>query len=227
MRWSPVSMQIRTTILNNINISANSSFSLYGVDSKGRPIGTFAYSQNKKLMRLNNVTTSLDFSLSELLKGNKDKSKTNIPSQNALTQGIAGNNGIPGPTELNQEKAVGETKDEYGYPAFDVPWSLNLSYSLNYYKTAFTSSISQTLSFSGNVSITKKMEINYTSGYDFKGKQITMTQIGMKRDLHCWEMSFNWVPNGSMQMWNFTIRVKASVLGDLKYERRKDFHDDY
>ena len=54
-----------------------------------------------------------------------------------------------------------------------------------------------------------------------------MTQIGMTRDLHCWEMNFNWVPNGSMKMWNFTIRVKASVLGDLKYERRKDFHDNY
>jgi hypothetical protein len=71
------------------------------------------------------------------------------------------------------------------------------------------------------------MSMTYTSGYDFKGKQITMTQIGITRDLHCWQMNFNWVPNGSMKMWNFTIRVKASVLGDLKYERRKDFHDTY
>ena len=54
-----------------------------------------------------------------------------------------------------------------------------------------------------------------------------MTQIVITRDLHCWEMNLNWVPNGTMQMWNFTIRVKAAVLGDLKYERRKDFHDTY
>ena len=38
MRWSPVSMVMRTTLFNNLNISANSSFSLYGTDSKGRPI---------------------------------------------------------------------------------------------------------------------------------------------------------------------------------------------
>jgi hypothetical protein len=56
-------------------------------------------------------------------------------------------------------------------------------------------------------------------------KEITMTQIGITRDLHCWEMSFNWVPNGSMKMWDFTIRVKAPVLSDLKYQRRRDFHD--
>jgi hypothetical protein len=226
MRWAPVSMQIRTTILNNIGISANSSFSLYGLDSKGRPIGTFAYAQNKKLMRLNNFTASLDFSLSDLLKGNKDKKKTNT-SQNALTQEIEGDDGMAGPDDLAQKNSGAGLRDEYGYPVFDVPWSLRMSYSLNYYKSAIKSNISQTLSLRGNVSITKKMSMTYTSGYDFKGKEITMTQIGMTRDLHCWEMNFNWVPNGSMQMWNFTIRVKASVLGDLKYERRKDFHDNY
>ncbi len=79
----------------------------------------------------------------------------------------------------------------------------------------------------GSVTITKKMSATFTTGYDFTGKKITMTQIGISRDLHCWEMNVNWVPNGSMQMWNFTIRVKASVLGDLKYERKKDFHDTY
>ena len=114
-----------------------------------------------------------------------------------------------------------------GYPVFNVPWTFNVSYSLNYSKTSIKSTVSQTLSFNGNVTLTKKMAITYTSGYDFTGKQITMTQIGISRDLHCWEMNLNWVPNGTMKMWNFTIRVKASVLGDLKYERRKDYHDTY
>ena len=104
---------------------------------------------------------------------------------------------------------------------------MNLSYSVNYYMSGFKSNVSQTLSCNGNVTITKKMTMTYTSGYDFKGKAITMTQIGITRDLHCWDIVFNWVPNGTMQMWNFTLKVKASVLGDLKYERRKDFHDSY
>ena len=181
-------------------------------------------------MRLNNFTTSLNFSLSELLKGSKDKKKpdsnTNV-SQNALTQGMEANDRIPGQSNQAQQNTGAALRDEYGYPIFDVPWSLNVSYSLNYYKAAFTPNITQTLSFSGNVSLTKKMSMTYTSGYDFTGKVITMTQIGITRDLHCWEMNLNWVPNGSMKMWNFTIRVKASVLGDLKYERRKDFHDNY
>ncbi len=36
IKWSPVTMAIRTTLFNNFNLSANSSFSLYGVDEKGR-----------------------------------------------------------------------------------------------------------------------------------------------------------------------------------------------
>jgi len=227
LNWAPVSMAIRTTLLKNINISANSNFSLYGIDSKGKPIGTFAVSQNGKLMRLTNFSTSLDFSLSDLLKGKKEKSAP-AKSQGEVNQrnsGLVGanSNQIPD-TKKGPDDIV---FDEFGYPVFNVPWSLHLSYSLSYTKTITKPTISQTLSFNGNLNLTKNMTITYTSGYDFTGKKVTMTQIGVSRDLHCWVMNLNWVPNGSMQMWNFTIRVKASVLGDLKYERKKDFHDTY
>jgi hypothetical protein len=124
----------------------------------------------------------------------------------------------------NQESSM---FDEYGYSIFDVPWSMRVSYNINYSKPAFKSMLTQTLSVNGNLTLTKKMAITYTSGYDFTRGEITMTQIGITRDLHCWDMSFNWIPNGTMKMWNFTIRVKAAVLSDLKYERRKDYHDEF
>jgi hypothetical protein len=227
MRWAPISMQARTTIMENISVSANSSFSIYALNSRGVPIGITEFEKNGRLMRMNNFTASVGFSLSDLLKGSKDKKNSG---------GAAGATGQPAPNESDYESGSqpGQNntnrvvkKDVFGYPEFSMPWSMNMSYSMNYYLSGLTSNVSQTLSVDGNVSITKKMNVTYTSGYDFAGKQITMTQIGITRDLHCWEMNFNWVPNGSMKMWNFTIRVKASVLGDLKYERRKDFHDDY
>jgi len=225
IKWSPVVMAMRTTIFNNFNISANSSFSLYGIDSIGRQIAAFAYAQNKKLMRLNNFSVSLDFDVGELLRGKKDKQGS--PGSQLSGQLSSGSNQESGINDIlsqNPEKAL---LDEYGYPVFNVPWSLAVSYNLNYTKTITKPVVRQTLSFNGNVSLTKKIAITFTSGYDFKMKEITMTQIGITRDLHCWDMSFNWVPNGSMKMWNFTIRVKAAILSDLKYERRKDFHDTY
>jgi len=226
MRWAPITMLVRTTIFEKINISANSNFSLYGIDSNGTTLGTFALVQNNKLMRLNSFNTGLSFSLSELLKGSDDK-KTSNTSRNSGSQGIQSDDIATGPNTSRQQNPVQGLRDEYGYMVFDMPWTLNVSYSFNYYKTGLKSMISQTLSFNGRASITKKMSATYTSGYDFKAKQITMTRIGITRDLHCWEMNFNWVPNGTMKSWNFTLRVKASILADLKYERRKDFHDDY
>jgi len=221
-------MQMRTTLFNNINISANSSFSLYGVDSYGSPTGTFLFEEGSKFLRLTNFSTSLDLSLSDLFNRDKNTKQTGTGgAQNALDQVLPGNDGMPGPGGQSPLSTTTALTDKYGYATFDVPWSLNLSYSLAYYKAGLTGTLSQTISFSGNVAVTKKMAATYTSGYDLTAKEITMTQIGITRDLHCWEMSLNWVPNGSMQMWNFTIRVKAAVLGDLKYERRKDYHDTY
>ncbi len=182
-------------------------------------------------MRLTNFTTSLDFSLSDLLKGKKSGSgqaKTGTGTRNnSMTSQSDLNSPVPGSNDLSQSDAGSGLYDEYGYPVFNVPWSMNVSYSLNYSKPGLKSTITQGITFRGNISLTKKMSVTYSSGYDFTGKKITPTQIGITRDLHCWEMNFNWVPNGTLKMWNFTIRVKSPVLGDLKYERRKDFHDTY
>jgi LptD protein len=229
LRWAPVTMQFRTTLMNNVNLSANSSFTLYGVNPHtGQAWGRFLWSQNHKLMKLTNFSAGLDFSLSDLLK-KKDKNTTNTTNpQNSGTQGTQGSFGMPSTgASVPQNNTIGVTRDAYGYPVFNVPWTLNMNYSLSYVNSFIKPVLSQTLSFNGNVAFTKKMAVTYTSGYDFTAHKITMTNIGVTRDLHCWEMNLNWIPNGTMQSWNFTIRVKASVLGDLKYERRKDYHDSY
>jgi hypothetical protein len=108
-----------------------------------------------------------------------------------------------------------------------MPWTMRVAYSFYYSKPGLKSSVTQNLSLSGTLNLTSKTTINYTSGYDLSRRQITMTSIGISRNLHCWEMNVQWIPTGYLKSWVFTIRVKATVLADLKYERRKDFHDTY
>ncbi|MDZ7636362.1 MAG: hypothetical protein U5L72_18795 [Bacteroidales bacterium] len=117
--------------------------------------------------------------------------------------------------------------DEFGYVRFDVPWSLRVAYNFNDSKPGVRTNITQTMTLAGDVRLTSKTAITYNTGYDFKQNEITMTRVGISRDLHCWEMSFSWIPVGYMRSWNFTIRAKASMLQDLKYERRKDYHENY
>ena len=221
MNWSPVSMGLRTTLFNNMGVSANGIFSLYGLSPTGSPVGTSSFAQNGKLMRLTNFSVSLDFDLGQLIRGGKDKESQGTGQVNPPQRQADGTTqqGNPDPNE--------GLFDEYGYYIFDVPWSMRVSYNFNYSKPNLVSNINQTLSVNGNVNLTKRMGVTYVSGYDFAQKEITMTQIGITRDLHCWTMAFNWIPNGTMKGWNFTIRVKAAMLSDLKYQRRKDFHDEY
>jgi len=212
MNWNPVSMSLRTTVAKKISISSSAKFSLYGLDSDGSSIDSYQYSIDKKLMRLTNMSASASFSLSDLLKGDKEggSAASNVSS-------------LPDPSGVGPSEAV----DLLGYPEMDIPWTMNVSYSLTYSKPKFEPNLSQTLSLNGSVTLTDNMSIGYRTGYDFTNKEITTTQISINRDLHCWNMAVSWIPVGNLKSWSFLIRVDASLLSDLKYERKKDYHDNY
>jgi len=112
------------------------------------------------------------------------------------------------------------------YIDFNVPWSINASYNLNRRKLGFRDpTITQTLTFSGDMSISEKTKISFRSGYDFKFKMLTQTSINATRDLHCWRINFSWVPFGRFQSYNLSINAVSALLQDLKLEKRSRFFD--
>lgn len=109
---------------------------------------------------------------------------------------------------------------------FNIPWNLRLNYTLRYSRTGFAQpTVAQSVTFNGDVSLTDKWKIGFQSGYDLEKKGFTNTSIDIYRDLHCWEMSFYWVPFGNLQSYQFTIRAKSSILQDLKLNRRRNWND--
>jgi hypothetical protein len=109
-----------------------------------------------------------------------------------------------------------------------IQWNLNANYSINYnkgYRSSTYADTIQSLNFSGDIKITDKWKFNFRSGYDFDTKKLTYSSINIYRDLHCWEMMLNLIPIGYHKSYTFTIRVKASVLQDLKLERKRDWID--
>ena len=90
----------------------------------------------------------------------------------------------------------------------------------------YAHNIVHTLNVAGDINITKKWRIGFTTGYDFVQKSLSYTSLDFYRDMHCWEMSFNWIPVGYRKGWSFTINVKSSTLRDvLKYKKERDFRD--
>lgn len=76
--------------------------------------------------------------------------------------------------------------------------------------------------FSGDLELTPKWKVGFSSGYDLKENGFTYTQLRFNRDLDSWRMSFNWVPFGPRATYNFYIGIKSSILSDLKYDQRQE-----
>ena len=135
--------------------------------------------------------------------------------------------------DKKNEKKVAADVDEDGYLAFSLPWTLTFSYGvtmaedrskpINTRNMRYPYSFTQTLNFSGNITLAKGWNINFSSGYDFNYKKLSMTTASLSRDLHCFEMSCSIVllPYSS---FNFSFRARAAELADaLKYEKRSSY----
>ena len=121
--------------------------------------------------------------------------------------------------------------DEDGYMTFQFPWSLSIGYNINMtenrdkskfnYKTMrYPYHFTQGLNLSGNFAISDGWNINFSSGYDFENKKISMTTASLSRDLHCFSMSCS-VVLAPYTSYNFSFRCNAATLTDaLKYDKR-------
>ncbi|MCO5231357.1 MAG: hypothetical protein M9958_09405 [Chitinophagales bacterium] len=115
------------------------------------------------------------------------------------------------------------------YVDFNIPISINYNYSLNinrfYSRGKDTASITQTLSAGINFSLTPKWKVSVNTGFDFTNKEISRTDISVYRDLHCWQLAFNWVPLGFQRSFSLELNVKSQMLKDLKLAKRKMWVD--
>ncbi len=212
LNWAPLTMAGRTRLFKDINITYASTWDPYILDSTGsRNLNRFEWNENHRMVRLKN--TAWNFSLNWNLRSKTKKDNKNRPATD----------------EENAEVYSGPDS----YVDFNIPWTFNVSYSLRhninilypYLVRTREQSTVQTFDFYGDINITPKWKIGVRSGYDFTAKTISYTSVDFYRDLHCWEMRFNWVPVGFRKSWSFTINVKSQVLQDLKLNKKKDFRD--
>jgi hypothetical protein len=111
------------------------------------------------------------------------------------------------------------------YYDFNVPWSLTFNYNVNYTYTGLKPEITQSLGFNGSVTPTAKWGVSFQSGYDFTRRKLSHMMLSLTRDLHCWEMSFQWVPMGRIKSYSFHIGVKSGMLADIKYDKSSNMYD--
>jgi len=227
LNLSYITLSGRTKLFKNLNIQYSSSWDPYVLDSAGRQINQFEWDVNKRLLRKNQSTWNfgLNWNLrqQDFAKDKNKKTESGDEQQNQMRE-----SSFASEDELAE---INQNPDDY--IDWSVPWSLSLNYNLRYsnrvsyldFIRADEKKIVQTLGVSGEVNITPKWKFTFRTGWDFENNDLSYTSVNIYRDLHCWEMRFSWIPLGVRKSWNFSINVKASVLQDLKLNKKKDFRD--
>ncbi len=218
LRWSGVFVGARTTLFNQLQLSFNGMWTPYAKDSQGRSINKFVWETDRKLLRRDNVNfrVALSYSINSSTFGKKE-------TDPAIRKPVSD---FGTPQELAEIGMFPQNFIDWNQPwNFSFNYSFMLTNLFSPLQNKFETKTIQTFDFNGDINLTPKWKVAFNSGYDFISKQISYTSFNIHRDLHCWEMRFNWIPTGGMKSWNFQINAKSSVLQDLKLTRKKDFRD--
>ena len=180
-------------------------------EEKGTRINKYVFG-NGGLARLTKISFALGLNINnEALKANSKKRTNTLGNM----------------TPQQAEDLAQINRDQAAFVDFNVPWNLTMSYNLQYAKPLLTSYTVSTLNFSGDLNVTPKWKVEFSSGYDFKAKEFTFPKFTFYRDLHCWDLSFSWVPSGFYRNYTVDLKVKASVLQDLKLSKRRNFNTNF
>lgn len=213
LKLSVINIVARTLLFEKVNIDLNAAYDIYGLqlDKFGnyRRINKTQYQQDKQLARLVAATMSLSTNLnpSAFKKANSNEQSVKIINQlDRMDNDLLNRNAVY-------------------FVDWTIPWNIAINYLLSYSKPLNTAYTSNALNVNGDLSLTKKWKVGFSSGYDFFAKEVTLTSLNIVRDLHCWDLTVNWIPFGTYQRYSVLLKVRSSVLQDLRLTKRREFYE--
>jgi lipopolysaccharide assembly outer membrane protein LptD (OstA) len=217
LKFDPIGISYRTNIGQWLNIGGTSSFNVYKFEPDpanpltGRRVNRYLLKEEGRLAQLTNFSLSIGTSLS----GEKKQTKAGPAKSPADSLGPKPKSGYIG---LHDEEA----------PDLSIPWKLDLMWNFSQsqddprFKTR-RSSIAAVLGFN----LTEFWKITASANYDVVNKQFAAPRVTVYRDLHCWEMNFDWIPTGQARSFRLEIRLKAPQLQDVKVTKQSSVRGFY
>lgn len=228
LKLSPISFSGRTALFNQkLGISFSGTLNPYVNQVRdsvsGGQLIRYAHVidrytwQDGHFPTLTNFSVSMDISLNSA-------SLSSPTNKAAEAQQV---NTINNMNKNQAQKLALINPDPNAYVDFNIPWNVNVSFNFFYSNTGVATTTTSTLNLNGDVNITPKWKLVYTSGFDVRQGKVSTTSLSIYRDLHCWDLSFQWIPFGYYKYYSVDLKVKASVLQDLKLSKRKDYNNNY
>ena len=207
-------LRARTSLFNrkvNLNASATLDPYVFAINPVSFPYAPSAprdqnrllWVEERQLGRLTRAQVSLSTSFRSQELGNREKKKN------------------------FSEDLYRDVVDNYfQYVDFDIPWSVRLRYNLSYSKPNLNpAQVTQTVNVDGDFNFTDLWKISFSTGYDIANQRATQTSINVHRDLHCFQMSFRWIPFGPQKSYSLIISAKAPTLNMLRLTKNEFWQD--
>jgi hypothetical protein len=221
MKLLPFNLYFRTTLFEKISITAQGLYSPYQRDSLGRDTRLYVWQGDRfRLGRLRSGSVSMSTSF---------QSKPRDPQKSAPEN--PNESQIKDPSLLGDEQRAQQmiNRNPAEYVDFNIPWSINLSYSLFFTRNIIDkkpkTQVTSNVSFNNTFSLTPKWMFTTSGYYDLSTMDLTMFTLSVSRDMHCWQLSVNVTPIGNYKYFNISISPKSAILQDLRVNRTRYFYN--
>ena len=221
---SPIRVTGGIDLAKGLTLNTGATFDPYALDENNTRINVYNIKNGGGLLRLTSANLSTQYTLNNdtFKRGQSDEQINESVSGGGRADDLFGVSQDFSNSNQYEEDEEQEDINLERY-IYKLPWSINLAYSLTYNNTRGQNDFStNSLMISSNFSLTPKWKVGASSGYDFKQKGFTYTQLRFDRDLDSWRLNFSWVPFSQRASWNFFIGIKSGLLSDLKYEKRSE-----
>ncbi len=226
LRLNPIRMNAGTTILNNkLNLNIGATFDPYSINANGTRINKLNITNGGGLVRMTSANINLSYAIdSKSFDSDSSKDNSENLSGGGRNDDLFGQSqDLTKSTFDDNEEEEDTSKNNLTEYINKIGWDFRLAHSLTYLNNRGQRDIgNNSLMFSGNIMLSKKWKVGGSSGFDFKNKGFTYTQLRFERDLDSWKMNFSWVPFSVRESWYFFIGIKSGFLSDLKYDKRKE-----
>jgi hypothetical protein len=210
-RLSPISLYLRSTLFENINITANAILNPYQLNARGDEIDRYAWQDGKfslGTIQNGNIAISTTFRSKE-----KNKEGEKDPENDPESE-------LP---QLTMDEQMAQLEYVRQNP-------LNVSYSLSFLRTlrpdysGWETRINSNFNWNGDFNLTPRWKMGMNGFYDFNTSSIQSLTMFISREMHCWQLSINVTPVGLYRSFNITINPKSGLLRDLRVNRTRFFY---
>lgn len=222
MKLSPISLYLRSTLFQKVNLTASATMDPYKRDGQGFRTKQYAWQGggfNLGTVTSGNISLSTSFTSK---KAEDKKQKVDEALQNSQ---------LPVTLEEQQAQMDYIRSNPAEFADFDIPWSINVSYSLSFSRlqkrdySGYYTTISSNINLSGDFNLTPKWKLGANTFYNFNGGSISQLTMFLSRELHCWQLGINITPVGLYRSFNITINPKSGILRDLRINRSRYFYN--